>query len=31
MELNNGVLGVLHKNESESKDGMDIAYLQDQS
>ena len=25
MELNNGVLGVLHKNESESKDGMDIA------
>jgi serine phosphatase RsbU (regulator of sigma subunit) len=24
-ELNNGVLGVLHKNESESKDGMDIA------
>ncbi|PBQ33949.1 hypothetical protein CNR22_19930 [Sphingobacteriaceae bacterium] len=23
--LNNGVLGVLHKNESESKDGMDIA------
>jgi ligand-binding sensor domain-containing protein/serine phosphatase RsbU (regulator of sigma subunit)/PAS domain-containing protein len=25
MELNNGVLGVLHKHESESKDGMDIA------
>ncbi|WP_317896960.1 two-component regulator propeller domain-containing protein [Aurantibacillus circumpalustris] len=25
LELNNGVLGVLHKNESESKDGMDIA------
>jgi ligand-binding sensor domain-containing protein/serine phosphatase RsbU (regulator of sigma subunit)/PAS domain-containing protein len=25
MELNNGVLNVLHKNESESKDGMDIA------
>lgn len=25
IELNNGVLGVLHKNESESKDGMDIA------
>ena len=25
LELNQGVLGVLHKNESESKDGMDIA------
>jgi PAS domain S-box-containing protein len=25
LELNNGVLGALHKNESESKDGMDIA------
>jgi PAS domain S-box-containing protein len=25
LELNNGVLDVLHKNESESKDGMDIA------
>lgn len=25
LELNDGVLGVLHKNESESKDGMDIA------
>lgn len=25
LELNNGVLGVLHRNESESKDGMDIA------
>ncbi|MDI1355632.1 MAG: two-component regulator propeller domain-containing protein [bacterium] len=25
LELNNGVLEVLHKNESESKDGMDIA------
>lgn len=25
LELNNGVLAVLHKNESESKDGMDIA------
>lgn len=24
-QLNEGVLGVLHKNESESKDGMDIA------
>jgi PAS domain S-box-containing protein len=24
-ELNDGVLGILHKNESESKDGMDIA------
>ena len=25
LELNNGVLGVLHKNENESKDGMDVA------
>lgn len=25
LELNKGVLGVLHKNDSESKDGMDIA------
>lgn len=25
LELNNGVLNILHKNESESKDGMDIA------
>lgn len=25
LQLNNGVLGALHKNESESKDGMDIA------
>ncbi|MBL7930703.1 MAG: SpoIIE family protein phosphatase, partial [Bacteroidia bacterium] len=25
LHLNNGVLGALHKNESESKDGMDIA------
>ena len=25
LHLNNGVLGVLHKNQSESKDGMDIA------
>ena len=25
LELNEGVLGILHKNESESKDGMDIA------
>ena len=25
LELNKGVIGVLHKNESESKDGMDIA------
>jgi len=25
LELNNGVLNVLHKNQSESKDGMDIA------
>lgn len=25
LELNNGVVGVLHKNENESKDGMDVA------